>query len=50
MTFYEFIQWCFKDQNSGIATIIVLGVIFGGLVSIIKAIKGNSSTEEDGDD
>jgi len=40
--FAELIKWCFKDVNSSICTIIVLGVIFGGIVSIIRALKGKN--------
>jgi hypothetical protein len=36
----ELIKFCFKDEDSGVGTIIVLGIIFWGIVSIIKAIKG----------
>jgi hypothetical protein len=36
----DLIKWCFHDSNSGIYTIIVLMVIFGGIVEIIKAFKG----------
>lgn len=36
----ELIKFCFKDENSGCATIIVLAIMVWGIVSIIKAIKG----------
>ncbi len=40
MSFTEFVQWCFKDENSGAATILVL-VLFGYFViRVIKVIKG----------
>jgi len=35
----ELIKWCFRDSSSGICTIIVIAVIFGGIVEIIKAFK-----------
>ncbi len=37
----EFLQFCFKDNNSGACTVIVLIVIFYGITEIINAIKGN---------
>ncbi len=37
----ELVKWCFKDANSGFATIVVLVVVFGGIVKIIKSIKGS---------
>ena len=36
----DLIKWCFRDGGSGIYTIIVLMIIFGGIVEIIKAFKG----------
>lgn len=35
----DFVKWCFRDDNSGMVTIIVLGIIFQGTIGIILAIK-----------
>ena len=35
----ELIKWCFRDGDSGFATVIVLVVIFWGIIRIIEAIK-----------
>lgn len=35
----DFIKWCFRDENAGAATIVVLLVVFYGIVRIIRAIK-----------
>lgn len=45
----EFLKWCFKDSNSGVATIIVLGIIYQGTIGIIRAIKGTKETDEEAD-
>ena len=37
----ELIKFCFKNDNSGAATILVLAIVVWGIVSIIKAIKGD---------
>ena len=37
--FVELIKWCFRDENSGLATVIVLIVIFAGIIGIIRAFK-----------
>jgi len=36
----EFIKWCFKSEDSGVATILIL-ILFGYFViRVIKIIKG----------
>jgi len=40
MTFYEFVQWCFRSENSSIMTLLIVGAFFSGVIGIIKAIKG----------
>lgn len=35
----DLIKWCFRSEESGIYTIIVIAVILGGIVEIIKAFK-----------
>jgi len=36
----EFIQWCFKDNNSGAATILIIILLGVFIIRVIKAIKG----------
>lgn len=38
----EFIQWCFRNESSGSATILVMLVIIYGIKEIIYAIKGKN--------
>jgi hypothetical protein len=40
MGFTEFAQWCFKDENSGAASILVLVLLGYFVIRIIKVIKG----------
>lgn len=35
----EFIKWCFRDENSGFTTLIVIWALSVGISRIIKAIK-----------
>lgn len=46
----EFVKWCFKDANSGFATIIVLGILYQGTIRIIHTIKGTHETDTPDDD
>lgn len=36
----DLIKWCFRDETSGFCTVIIIGMIFSGVVQIIKAFKG----------
>lgn len=38
---FEFIQWCFKNENSGAATILILILVGTFAIRVVKAIKGN---------
>lgn len=46
----EFVKWCFKDAQSGFATIIVLVILYNGTIGIINAIKGKGSVSDSPDD
>lgn len=37
----EFIKWCFKNENSGGATVLVLILVGYFVIRVINAIKGN---------
>jgi len=37
----DFIKWCFKDENSGGATVLVLILVGYFVIRVIKVIKGN---------
>lgn len=45
----EFIKWCFKDAQSGLATIIVLAILYNGTIGIINAINGSAPDAPDDD-
>lgn len=47
---FEFIQWCFKDETSGITTLIVLAMLGTGLVRVISAIRGHGDCDCDDED
>lgn len=47
MDFYQFVQWCFKSQDSGIATIIVIGVIGEILIRTIQAIRRRPNDDDE---
>ena len=35
----EFVKWCFRDENSGLFTVIVICVVFTGIAEVIKALR-----------
>jgi len=35
----EFIKWCFRDENSGFTTIIVIWAVCLGTAEIIQSFK-----------
>lgn len=37
----DFIKWCFRSEDSGIATVVILGMIFTFAINIVKIIKKN---------
>jgi hypothetical protein len=41
MTFYEFVQWCFRNENSTIVTLLILGGFFPGVIGVINALKSD---------
>lgn len=43
MTFFDFIQWCFRSRESAAATIIVLSIALWGLRDIALALRGRSA-------
>ncbi len=36
--FYEFIQWCFRDEIAGITTIIILGMLTEFIIRVTEII------------
>lgn len=38
---FDFIKWCFKNEDSGAATILVLILCGYFVIRVIKAIRGN---------
>lgn len=40
MTFFGFIQWCFRDAGSGLVTIFVAGMVLDGLIKLAFAFRG----------
>ena len=40
MNFTEFVQWYFKDENSGATTVLVLFLAGVFIIKVIRAIKG----------
>ena len=47
---FEFMKWCFKDTQSGFATIIVIYLMYTGIIGIIHAIKGMDPKPDAPDD
>lgn len=37
----EFLKWCFKNENSGAATILVLILVGYFVIRVIKVVKGD---------
>jgi hypothetical protein len=37
-TIIDFIKWCFRNNDAGICSIIVLGIIVSGVTATISAI------------
>jgi hypothetical protein len=52
MDFYTFIQWCFRDGDATIITLMVLGMVFSFIVKVIRVITHNPvcDCEEEEDD
>lgn len=46
----EFIKWCFRSGESTVVTIIVLGILFNGIESIVSRFSGKCSCQSDDDD
>lgn len=40
MTFFDFVQWCFRDQRSSGLTVIVGALVLYAFVDLAKAIRG----------
>jgi len=37
---FEFIKWCFKNEDSGATTVLVLIIVGVFIIKAIRAIKG----------
>ena len=44
MTFFEFIQWCFRDSDSAVMTLIAIYVISKALSRIIASLRSRGDT------
>ena len=40
--FYEFVQWCFRDEEAGFVSITVLGIISECIIRVVKVIFNKS--------
>ncbi len=47
MTFYEFVQWCFRDSDSSLWTVVVMIVASHCIARIIKAFRGCTCEEDE---
>lgn len=35
----DFIKWCFRDEDSGVATVVVIVILSSSIAAIIRAFK-----------
>lgn len=44
MTFYEFVQWCFRDGDAAIMSLVAIFVISKAIARIVSAFRSNGDT------